>query len=365
MRAIWASVVGLLAAGSLVGCEALVGFGDLPGRDAGADARKAVDARHPSDAPADTTADTPGSCGRLTEPCCADDACDAPLTCREATCQLASGNTATGKPCTQSSDCASGICEPVGQPVGLRAGWTGSVCSTTCTSAGECVPGWTCGTGSGASTEVCLCSYSAEVCDGRDNDCDGVVDNEPATDEQCAATKGTNYVCRSGVCTCPVGYSASSGACCPTGRTGCNGACVDEENDPSNCGGCGVACLTGDTCTDRTCQCTPDGTCNSDCEDSCGNPCTGGSCSPTCVCGDGVCDSSCGETCDTCEADCGVCPPTCVCGDGTCDSSCETCDSCPEDCGPCDVPDACVPTGTCTNCDDGCGNGCDSGDCGG
>jgi hypothetical protein len=24
-----------------------------------------------------------------------------------------------------------------------------------------------------------------------------------------------------------------------------------------------------------------------------------------------------------------------------------------------------VPTGTCTNCDDGCGNGCDSGDCGG
>jgi len=52
--------------------------------------------------------------------------------------------------------------------------------------------------------------------------------------------------------------------------------------------------------------------------------------SPTC--GDGACNG--GETCASCNADCGVCPPSC--GDGACNGN-ENCTICPSDCG------ACVP----------------------
>ena len=45
------------------------------------------------------------------------------------------------------------------------------------------------------------------------------------------------------------------------------------------------------------------------------------------VCGDGTCEG--GETCETCEVDCGACPP--VCGDEICEGD-ETYNNCPEDC---------------------------------
>jgi hypothetical protein len=48
------------------------------------------------------------------------------------------------------------------------------------------------------------------------------------------------------------------------------------------------------------------------------------------VCGDGYCEG--GESCDTCDWDCGSCGP--VCGDGYCDWN-EYCDTCPLDCGGC------------------------------
>src|SRR5262249_47057018 len=46
-------------------------------------------------------------------------------------------------------------------------------------------------------------------------------------------------------------------------------------------------------------------------------------------CGDGVCNA--GETCSTCQSDCGVCP---YCGDFACNGG-ETCGTCPGDCGAC------------------------------
>jgi hypothetical protein len=67
-------------------------------------------------------------------------------------------------------------------------------------------------------------------------------------------------------------------------------------------------------------------------EDGATEPCPvtcGGCAAPGPVCGDAVCEE--GETCDSCEADCGVCE---TCGDDLCNAD-EDCASCPGDCGGC------------------------------
>ena len=69
-----------------------------------------------------------------------------------------------------------------------------------------------------------------------------------------------------------------------------------------------------------------------------------GICPP--VCGDGVCDVELGETCETCDNDCGPCLPEC--GDDVCDPFAEDSVSCWEDCGP--VPGGCGD-GFCENVD--------------
>lgn len=89
-------------------------------------------------------------------------------------------------------------------------------------------------------------------------------------------------------------------------------------------------------------------------------------------CGDGVCDP--GETCATCDEDCGGCPPRC--GDGVCDAL-EDCATCAEDCvalcnecaprcgdGHCDRSESCASCAEdCGRCDGACGDGiCDAGE---
>ena len=70
-------------------------------------------------------------------------------------------------------------------------------------------------------------------------------------------------------------------------------------------------------------------------------------------CGDGMCNG--GESCQTCEADCGACPP--ACGDASCMGA-ETCSTCEADCGPCPV-ECCLdqPPGALWQDFTACGNG--------
>ena len=289
---------------------------------------------------------TAPACGGVSEACCAGGSCNGSLVCQGGSCaQPASG--VSGTPCGKNSDCPTGICLPVGQPTGQN-GWTGNVCSTTCTSAASCVAGWSCSALAGQTGDVCQCSYSPEVCDGKDDDCDGVVDDEPAVDQACGRSYATGSACQAGGCACPAGETDCRSACvslgstsncgscgnacaagaacasgqcqCPTGQTVCGSTCVNTGSDGKNCGSCGQACTaTGESCVSGHCQCPAGQTvCGSTCVDtgsdsqncgSCGTACTvtGESCvSGKCQCpsGQAVCQTPCPNYHGSCGSQC-------------------------------------------------------------
>jgi hypothetical protein len=137
----------------------------------------------------------------------------------------------------RNGDCPSGICLPVGGGV--------NVCTTVCSGASDCVAGWSCAQLVGQPTPICQCTATAESCNGKDDDCDGVVDNEPAVDQACVQAKGSQYVCQGGQCSCAPQFA-------------CNGQCVDFTSDVNNCGRCNNVCTAGAgeqaSCLDGSCR---------------------------------------------------------------------------------------------------------------
>ena len=157
-----------------------------------------------------------------------------------------------------------------------------------------------------------------ETCDGRDNDCDGVTDED--FDRQ-------NDPRHCGVCNreCGAGQACCSGACRPT----------DTE---VNCGGCGVSCIgRADRCVvldgaeAPTCRCgegapcdeqsgegqnlvCDDGQCVCEVDTDCADDelCCAGACQPTGPGGDEQCET-CGVACDAGRSN-GCVDRECVCG---------------------------------------------------
>jgi len=156
-------------------------------------------------------------------------------------------------------------------------------------------------------------------------------------------------------------------------NTGCTGLGVRIQNVAANIGSSmpndAIGGATGPSCGDGTCDAGE--TCSS-CEADCGT-CGGGSdpnsCQESNACGGQApggcwCDSQCTQYGDCCSD--GPCTTGPTCGDGTCDAS-ESCESCASDCGACVDPNSCQQTSSCGNKAPG-GCWCDSlctqyGDC--
>ena len=82
--------------------------------------------------------------------------------------------------------------------------------------------------------------------------------------------------------------AAGNSNCCP-GDTTASAVCTNFETDANNCGGCGIICATGETCTDGECSAVPVPTCTAP-----GAPCG--------ACGAGACFANCGTP--TCALTC-------------------------------------------------------------
>ncbi len=204
---------------------------------------------------------------------------------------------------------------------------------------------------------------ASESCDGKDEDCNGVVDDSPTADKWCQANEGVGYVCQSGSCACKPenlcgsscvdrmtdvnhcgtcdtkctsGETCAAGICgCPGSTSQCGNLCADLSSDSNNCGTCGHACLTNGVCGGGTCSCPSNwSACGADCvllgEDeqncgTCGHACPNGAycAASTCTCPNG--QEVCGSTCKDTSADqencgsCGnVCPLGASCSQGSC-----------------------------------------------
>jgi hypothetical protein len=196
-----------------------------------------------------------------------------------------------------------------------------------------------------------------ETCNGRDDDCDGMIDE--------GLQLAAGNACVNGRPECAQGYERCGGP---------GGACINVQTDPANCGGCLNICDSGESCTMGECTCNTGGSvmmCGGPadrCADltksefhcgGCGDICLGNGPLDAQACINGACEPCGGENQVCCDnvgiAQLPLCLPglTCEGGAGAPGSKC-TCAAGSTKCG-----NACVDLKTSrTNCGM-CGNACD------
>lgn len=194
-----------------------------------------------------------------------------------------------------------------------------------------------------------------EVCDGKDNNCEGAVDEAVScpglleciggscvcpADNACGSEcvdKDTN-VAHCGACNnaCPPTASCVGGSCeCPSSQVICDNTCVDTSSDPNHCGGCNQACAPGYSCN-GSCVCL-ETSCSGQCVDTQTDPANCGGCGQDCppgaACTNGACvcpasaPTQCGGVCvdtQTNDQHCGQCNNACTLGHCQ-NGSCPTC----------------------------------------
>ncbi len=159
----------------------------------------------------------------------------------------------------------------------------------------------------------------SEICDGKDNDCNGQID------DACGCTKDTD---------CPNEARCEAGSCkvppCAAPSARCGKECVDVLSNAQHCGRCNRACTGDNTCRDGECRCSNGLTeCMGTCVDTTQN-------NNHC----GVCNNACGDR-KACQQSKCVCRPSFVDCGGTCadlssdDAHCGNCGK------PCDYKDSC------------------------
>lgn len=115
------------------------------------------------------------TCGNLRSPCCGD-SCSSGLVCESGECVL-KGEGELGTACEKASDCQSGIC------LSLSDGR--AVCTVECRFEGDCVEGWACDELGGRQRRACQCEPSPEVCNAKDDDCNGQIDDAASCKQEC------------------------------------------------------------------------------------------------------------------------------------------------------------------------------------
>lgn len=139
--------------------------------------------------------------------------------------------------CESDADCDSGYCV---------AGPTGRVCTKPCTN--TCPEDWACSATAGNdNVYVCtwLCVASKELCNGIDDDCDGIVDNPAGCDDENPCTLDG---CGKGSSGCVHTYL--DGKACSDGN-----ACTAQDMCMTgSCEGFEVICDDGNQCTSELCS---------------------------------------------------------------------------------------------------------------
>jgi Putative metal-binding motif/Stigma-specific protein, Stig1 len=159
---------------------------------------------------------------------------------------------------------------------------------------------------------------SSEICDGADNDCNGLIDDLPSG-EGASCSTGLPGVCADGSRTCLQGaltcapLTKATAELCDGLDNDCNGQ-IDElwnkQTDPAHCGGANEcrACPSGDAC------------CGGRCASFLADSLNCGACGRVCGAAEGCCNGTCValDTNEDCGA-CGVaCPKSLVCKAGLC-----------------------------------------------
>jgi hypothetical protein len=197
----------------------------------------------------------------------------------------------------------------------------GNVCTTTLP--GICSAGKT---SCSSAVETCVpdvqVGAQVETCDGKDEDCNGTIDDIVDVKTECAGKNPgganvTDWKCENAACavsTCTAGYADCD-------QSGANGCEISVDADAAHCGVCAHACSNvhgTPACAAGLCSIQCDsgwGNCNSSPDDGCElaldsdvNNC-------------GVCAKQCNSTTGTPSCAAGVCHTECTTGLGDCDGN--------------------------------------------
>ncbi|MBI5511443.1 MAG: hypothetical protein HY903_22010 [Deltaproteobacteria bacterium] len=318
----------------------------------------------PPDGQVDGPSTTPDAGPQITNAanrrsCVQDSECDDRIACTEDTCVRVDMELPRRDRCQHRP--IANLC-PMGQSCDPRMGCrAGRVCATDadCTDRDECTLGERCdnatrfciydrvydGDDDGYASVSCggrdcndgdrnQSPVADELCNGRDDNCNGVIDDSTAPTlcspggscvmGSCRCSGGLTY-CDGAGCVnaqtdalhcggcgsrCQEGASCMAGRCVtPCAMLRCGDACVDPQTNPTNCGGCGRACASGQTCVAGTCRC-PSGqsACSSGCADLMTDGRNCGECGVRCFTPDVRCEAgTCRATrCPTAEVMCGT-----------------------------------------------------------
>ena len=132
----------------------------------------------------------------------------------------------------------------------------------------------------------------SEVCNGKDDDCNGIIDQSYAP-KLCPA----NQTCETGVCLvqckedadCPNKTNCQNGLCksftCQSPLQACVHTCIDVSSNAEHCGACYQSCSSIQACSNSACVCDLNTAqiCNGVCTDVSFNDANCGTCGTTCT----------------------------------------------------------------------------------